>query len=152
MWRMAVRWRRGGLGTLTVDLGSGGVAQFDAGSYFTFTLGAAGLSDRIEFTGAGGVTFNDNLLHFVDLTGGLLEAGTTYELFRVSDESTISGGLAIGSGLEAYAGSTLSIEAGMVRLETKPIPEPGTVWLIGAGLAGLGGFRRKRPTVASTGR
>ena len=134
----------GGLGSLLIDLGGAGQARFEAGAYFTFSLTLAGVSDQIEFAGAGTVTFNDNLINFVDLTGGLLEVGATYELFKVSDESTVLGSLAIGTGLEAYAGSSLTVDGGVVRLQTHQIPEPSSLLLLGLGAAAIGAFRRKR--------
>ena len=134
----------GGLQSLAIDLGSAGQAQFDSGAYITFALTLAGVSDQIEFSGSGTITFNNNLINFVDLTDGLLEAGATYDLFRLSDETTVIGALTIGTGLEAYTGSTLSVEGGVVRLQTNVIPEPSSMMLLGLGVAGLGVFRRKR--------
>ena len=101
------------------------------------------MSDQVEFLGSGTITFNNNPIHFVDLTGGLLEVGATYDLFRISDESTVVGSLVIGTGLEAYAGSTLSVESGVVRLQTNAIPEPTSMILLGLGATVIGVFRRR---------
>ena len=134
----------GGLQSLSIDLGSSGQARFDSGAYFTFSITLAGVSDQVEFAGSGTITFNNNLINFVDLSGGLLEPGATYDLFRLSDETTVIGSLAIGTGLEAYTGSSLSVEDGVVRLQTNTIPEPSSMLLLGLGATWLGVFRRKR--------
>ena len=134
----------GGLQSLSVDLGSTGQARFDSGAYLTFSLTLAGVSDQVEFLGSGTITFNNNPIHFVDLTGGLLEVGATYDLFRIGDESTVVGSLVIGTGLEAYAGSTLSVESGVVRLQTNAIPEPTSMILLGLGATVIGVSRRRR--------
>lgn len=132
------------LGTLTIDLGADGQVVFEAGAYFTFAISLAGISDHVQFNGTGTVEFNDNLVHFVDLTGGLLEWGATYDLFRLGVGCEVAGDLLIGSGLEGYAGSSLSIEDGVVRLHTATIPEPSSLMLVGWGAAGLAGLRRRR--------
>ncbi len=132
------------LGTLSVDLGLGGTAMFETGAYFTFTLAAAGLFDQVEFQGTGGVTFNNNVIHFVDMTGGELEMGGTYELFRFGDNVSRQGQLTIGSGLEAYGGSTLSFNGDVLQLLVNPIPEPSTMALLGLGAAALAAVRRRR--------
>jgi autotransporter-associated beta strand protein len=130
------------LGTLTIDLGDGGQALFDEGAYFTFAITLGGFVDQVEFAGAGSVAFHDNVVNFIDLSGGQLAAGESYELFRFSAGTAVSGQLVLGTGLEAYAGSTLSLDDGVVRLHT--VPEPATLGLLALGLAGLGGFRRRR--------
>ncbi len=132
------------LGTLTIDLGAGGEALFEEGAYFTFALSLAGVSDHVQFDGTGTVSFHDNLIHFVDLTGGLLEWGVSYDLFQTGPECSLEGQLLIGTGLEAYAGSTLSIEDGVVRLHTAAVPEPSALLLFGLGGAGIATLRRKR--------
>ena len=131
------------LGTLTVDLGSSGYAQFDEGAFFRFGLTLTGISDQIEFAGAGTVTFHGNRIDFVDGSGGMLEPGGTFELFRFSAGTEVVGELVIGSGLEAYAGSMVRVEDGVVTLYTA-IPEPSTLLLLGWGGVGLAGFRRRR--------
>ena len=131
------------LGTLQIDLGAGGQAVFDEGAYFTFGLTLAGVGDQIEFTGSGSVTFNDNVIHFVDMSGGFLEWGETYELFRFDPATSVEGMLTIGAGLEAYAGSTLRMESGVLQLHVNSIPEPATLSLLGLGAAWLLVRRRR---------
>lgn len=132
------------LGTLLIDLGAGGLAEFAEGAFFTFTLGFGSLADQIEFAGAGSLAFHDNVIHFVDLTAGLLEWGSSYDLFKIDPAISVGGQVVMGSGLEAYAGSTLSVDGGLVRLHIQAIPEPATLGLLGWGAAGLAALRRRR--------
>jgi hypothetical protein len=56
----------------------------------------------------------------------------TYEISGRLEQSALSGGFA------------LNATAGAVSLVVTPVPEPGTVALLGAGLAALGGVARRR--------
>lgn len=44
---------------------------------------------------------------------------------------------------EDTVGNTVSLEAFKVRYSQSPVPEPSTLFLIGTGLVGLAGFRKK---------
>ena len=83
-------------------------------------------------------------MNIVDLTGGGLESGVVYDLFRISAGSTVSGQLVLGAGLEGYAGSTLSIQGTSVQLQVGAVPEPATAALLGWGLAAVWALRRRR--------
>jgi|GEM_PF-2932869 autotransporter-associated beta strand repeat len=128
----------GGAGFLTMDLGmTNGTATFLAGAKFQFDLG--GDSDRMIFEGtsAGDVRFHDNVINF-QLGDGFVPG--TYTLFTFDTVGAYTGTLQIGTGLEAYEGSSLVYDGNSIRLLV--VPEPSAVLLCAGGLAVLCGCRR----------
>ncbi|HMP89490.1 MAG TPA: PEP-CTERM sorting domain-containing protein [Kiritimatiellia bacterium] len=128
------------IGDLSIDLGSGGEATFDAGAVFEIEIDFGLASDRIIFLGEGLVTFNNNVINFIDLTGGNLEFGT-YSIFVFGDDIDVDGNLVIGTGLEQYEGSYLMNQGDGFILEI--VPEPSSVLLIFVGVASLWVTRRR---------
>lgn len=128
------------LGTLSIDLGSTGQAVFEKDAYFVFDLTLGGASDQLIFLGTGDILFNDNEIHFINLAGTTLDLGT-YTLMIFDEEANVSGELVIGSGLEDYAGSTLSMDNG--KLDLNLIPEPSALILLMLGAAALISWRRR---------
>ncbi len=135
----------GATGTLTVALGNtGDSAVFASGSKFAFDLAAPGTNDVVAFTGltlnaTGDVTFNSNVVDFNNI-GGL--AAGTYTLFAFSANNAFTGTLAIGTGLEAYSGSSFTYNANSIVLNV--VPEPATWALLTAGLTVIVTLRRRR--------
>jgi len=128
------------IGNLTVDLGTGGDAQFDEGAIFEIDIDLGLTSDRIVFLGNGNVTFNNNVINFTDLSGGNLEQGT-YIIFEFSDGVDFDGDLVVGTGLEGYAGSSIMLSENGLLLEI--IPEPSSLLLLLLGMLGLRSVRRR---------
>jgi fibronectin-binding autotransporter adhesin len=128
----------GGAGFLTMDLaGTNGTATFLEGAKFQFDLG--GDSDRMIFEGTsvGDVRFHDNVINF-QLGDGF--APGTYTLLTFDTAGAYTGVLRIGTGLEAYEGSSLVYGANSIQLHV--VPEPSSVLLCMSGLAVLYGRRR----------
>lgn len=155
----------GGLGTLTIDSGentAASVLSLSSGAKFVFQLGAEFTSDRVALINAatGDLVFNNNTIDFSDLTGGLLGIGS-YPLFTADTagafsglttaaDGTIAGGLAIGSGLNAYPGSSLQLVDQQIVLNV--IPEPNTAGSLIGGALMLLGLQRFRRLAAFRGR
>lgn len=130
----------GGVGTLTIDLiGTTGKVTLNPGAKLAFDLGAVGKpgsADRLRllYVVAGDLTLNNNVVNFTadsgvgvgvyNLMAFYSDGGTT-----LSDTGKPTSGLVIGTGLEAFPGSTLDYSAtGLIRLV---IPGPsGTVVLL----------------------
>ncbi len=147
----------GGIGTLTIN--SANTSAFGAlflneGAKFTFELGTGLQSDKISLlNGASSdIFFGGNTINFSDLSSGVLAQGS-YTLFSadiadayaglITDGSGfISEGLTIGTGLEAYAGSTLQVVGNDIVLNV--VPEPATFASLAGGMGLLLGMRRRR--------
>ncbi len=83
----------GGVGTLTVNLGSTtGTTNFASGSTFALDLAAPGTSDLVAFTGtsASDVAFNSNAVTLTDVGGA---ASGTYTIFTFDAASAYTGTL-----------------------------------------------------------
>jgi len=139
------------IGTLTFDLSrTDEGAQFDSGALFRFDLSGPGNHDVLAFTDdnsipgvwTSDVLFNDNVINFTDLTGGSLAPGD-YTLMTFDTDTTFEGLLQIGTGLEAYAGSTLTFNAD-TSVVLNLVPEPSTGLLAFLGLATLAALRGRR--------
>lgn len=147
----------GGIGTLTIDSGGSSAASnfsLSSGAKFTMELGVGFQSDRILLANgtANDISFGGNTINFSDLTGGALTYGN-YTLFSanvanaysglvVDGSGVITSGLAIGTGLEAYAGSSLQVLGNDIVLAV--VPEPSTAVLLSAAAAVLGWRRARR--------
>ncbi len=143
-----------GIGTLTINGSRTGetVLAMDLGAKFVFELDSAGsgsfLSDRVALINdgsAGGIGFHGNVIDFVDLSSGQLAPGA-YLLFSANRADNfynlttdgngyILDGLGIGSGLDAYDGSSLQVVGNDIVLNVVAVPEPASVGLIFLGLA-----------------
>jgi hypothetical protein len=138
----------GGTNDLDIDLAGTGSATFASGAKFKLELGAPGVSDVIDFAGladASTVTFNSNVIDFTNL-GGL--ATGTYTLFTFDAASDYTGTLAIGTGLEAFTGSSFIYNASNIQLLVA-VPEPGIAISLFSGLGVLLGFNRRRQEAVS---
>lgn len=147
----------GGLGTLTIDSlssGANNVLLLAPDATFVFELNAGLQSDKIALTNgsSGDIAFGGNTINFLDLSSGTLANGR-YTLFTADVQDAysgltmdaqgfISGGLTIGSGLAAYAGSTLQVVENDIVLNV--IPEPASFATLAGGVAMLLGMRRRR--------
>lgn len=147
----------GGLGTLTIDSlssGASNVLLLAPDATFVFELNAGLQSDKIALTNGsyGDIAFGGNTINFLDLSSGTLANGR-YTLFTADVQDAysgltmdaqgfISGGLTIGSGLAAYAGSTLQVVENDIVLNV--IPEPASFATLAGGIAMLLGMRRRR--------
>jgi autotransporter-associated beta strand protein len=113
----------GGIGTLTIDGGSSArpLLTLAAGATMSFDLAASFACSQLAIVNgrASDVVFNANTINFIDTSGGVLYAGqyvlcngsanTTYGNLMANSAGVITSGLTIGSGLAAYAGSTLKL-------------------------------------------
>jgi hypothetical protein len=81
------------------------------------------------------VGYVDQLLYFFDYNGSLSDvAGTPLAIIRTfltSDGSTVN-----------TAGTLIATE--LRALDAAPVPVPAAVWLLGTGLIGLVGIRRRK--------
>ncbi len=128
-----------GIGTLSINGANTAVTVLlmESGAKFTFDLNTGFASDRIDLLNgtAGDFSFGGNVIDFTDLSSGSLDHGA-YTLFTASAADNYGGafatdgsgfvtaGLSIGTGLEAYAGSTLQLVGNDIVLNI--IPEPSS--------------------------
>lgn len=134
--------------TLKMDLNSTGPADFQ--------------SDSIALLNgsANDILFTNNVINFTDLSAGNLAAGQyllfsadisgAYQGLTVGAGNVITAGLSIGSGLGAYAGSSLELVGNDIYLNV--VPEPAQTLLIGVGLGFLllvRGSKRRRGSVGA---
>lgn len=147
-----------GIGTLTINrmlTTAINAVSLSSDAKFSFELNTGLQSDTVAIAfGLGNdIAFSGNTINFSDLSAGTLAFGR-YTLFTadvsgayaglVTDSNGfITSGLAIGTGLQAYPGSTLQVSGNDIVLNV--IPEPGSVanLLVGLG-AVLGMYRRRK--------
>lgn len=129
-----------GIGEMTIDLSqTTGKANFQTGSRFLFDLATNHSSDQLTFLGTatGDILFSSNVIDFT--VSGELAPGL-YTLFDFDSAYAYSGGLVLGTGLEAYE---VNLIHNSTNIQLQIVPEPGTAALMLLGVAGLGLARRK---------
>lgn len=141
-----------GIGTLTVNGANttSAVLSLATGANFAFELNSTGSgnfqSDKIALLNGAANDFvfgGSNVINFTDLSGGSLAHGA-YILFTADAASAYSGfeNLSIGTGLDAYAGSTLQLSGNDIILYV--VPEPTTWAQLAIGLTMVIVLRRRR--------
>lgn len=139
----------GGIGTLTLN-GAASVrslCSLEIPAALEFQLNSSS-NDQLAINGAqpGDLAFNDNLIHFRDLTGDLLPSGervlisadnpSVFAGLSTDPAGVITGGLAIGAGLEAYQNPLLRLSGNQILLAiTAPPPAQAEVILTQLGHA-----------------
>ncbi len=109
---------------------------------YEYTLSGLRPGDTINLNGVGET--NEGL-YYVDAVTHYFSAGGYRSSFTLERNET-SGSSEVSFFLPAIQLSTLEISGpgGLyTSLEVSPVPEPSTLLLLGAGLLGLAGFRRK---------
>lgn len=143
-----------GLGTLTINSGSSSASHIltlSTDAVIKMDLNSTGpgnfQSDRIALLSgsANDILFTNTVIDFTDLSAGSLATGQyllftadiagAYQGLTVDGSNTITAGLSIGSGLGAYAGSSLELVGNNIYLNV--VPEPAQAILIAAGLGFL---------------
>ena len=111
------------------------------GASFVFALPGNGIANglfTVTLKNSGGQTVDT----FTAGTGNLLNAAAQY--LDISNEGAFSS-IVISQAANAYSGNSLSFNALIANLSaTTTAPEPGTIGLLGLGLAGIGYFARRR--------
>lgn len=153
----------GGIGTLTLNgTGTtGAILDMQAGSSFTFDLGAANANDTVRFYGYSGASdfLRDSGGIVLNFSGAL--AGT-YDLFRFySNAGTTltdagfnqaTSNFTLGSGLTGYTATWDYSTLGVISLTLTAVPEPSTAVLLGlGGLCAMVLWRRARYRAAVRG-
>ncbi len=134
----------GGIGTFTLNGGNstGAILNMQAGSSFTFDLGAGNASDVVRFYNYAGASdfLRDSGGIAINFSGAL--AGT-YNLFRFySNAGTTltdagfnqaTSNFTLGSGLTGYNATWDYSTLGVISLTLTAVPEPSTAVLLGLG-------------------
>jgi hypothetical protein len=109
-------------------------------------------SSRIEFFG-----INDNLLFSQDVPVGTVPDGSLSFLGAIADAGEsifrvrlISGNTQLGLSENPAGGSDVVAMDDFLFAEPRKVPEPGTLLLMGAGLAGIAAWGRKRGKASET--
>ena len=119
-----------GIGLLTVDLSqSTGRADYQSGSRFFFDLASDHANDRLNFIGTtiGDILFSLNVIDFS--VSGVISPGL-YTLFSFDSAGAYSGGLVMGTGLEAYE-TNLIYNTENIQLQVVPEANAAVLLLLG---------------------
>ncbi len=121
--------------TLDQSASQRGVLALTAGSHLHATLGAGLTSTRLAIVGQAttptpAITFTNAVLDAADLTAGALTPGQyvavssdapgSFAGLTVAADGTITGGLALGTGFDAYPGSTLKVVGNTIVVSLAP--------------------------------
>ncbi|CAN5496736.1 hypothetical protein BH09VER1_BH09VER1_42960 [soil metagenome] len=146
----------GGIGTLTLSGSStsGAILNMQAGSSFSFTLGAADANDTVRFFSYAGASdfLRDSggvMLNFTGAQNGTFDlfsfysnAGTTLTSAGFTE---LSSNFVLGSGLSGFTPTWDYSTTGVISLTLNAVPEPSVIGLAVVGLAaGLARLRRKK--------
>lgn len=130
------------IGTLTVQ----GTHTQNGGSFLLeLSRGPAPISDLLSVTGT--LTLANTTLNLTRVGAAPLQLGDTFTVLHSDTALTFSGlTLSVDATLATYAFDTSASDAQNLRLTViaTNIPEPGTCWIVGAGLVAALGWRRRR--------